>query len=307
MGRIAEALKRAQEERLRKREAAPGGLPAGAAREGAADAGARATDAATSPASRFGAIFDLPAMPRPFIVSAAPLPPESVDRRLVSFHEPSLVVSEKYRAIRTRLLTANPDGSSRIYAVASSLHGEGRSVSAGNLGFCFAELRHLRVAVVDCDLRRRGLSGLFSATDKPGLADVIRGDRPLSEVCLPVVRGNLHLIPSGDPAGESPSDLFGGSRLASIFQEIRERFHYALVDTPPMDAFADIGLVAPLCHSTLIVIRLNSTPEGVLRRCVRMLQANRISIAGSILVGECHNGLDRPESSDYYNPLAAEA
>jgi predicted acyltransferase len=70
-----------------------------------------------------------------------------------------------------------------------------------------------------------------------------------------------------------------------VFKEINDRFHYSLIDTPAVSSVADIGLIAPLCHSVLIVIRMNRTPEPLLRRSVKMLQANHVPITGCILAG----------------------
>ncbi|MBI4579398.1 MAG: hypothetical protein HY718_06820, partial [Planctomycetes bacterium] len=62
----------------------------------------------------------------------------------------------------------------------------------------------------------------------------------------------------------------------------------------------DIGLVAPLCHSVVIVIRMGRTPEHVLRRCVRMLQANHVAIAGAILAGYSEETMACVDPHDYY-------
>ena len=242
-----------------------------------------------------------PAMPEPFFISAPPITPSMIGPEVLMLHDPDSPIAERYRSARTRLVTANPGGSARVFAVTSSLPREGKTVTTANLGFSLAELRHLRVALIDCDFRQQGLSRLFGVQDKPGLAEVIRGEQRLSDVCLPVVRGNLFLVPTGHAQASCASDLLAGTAAAGVFREITERFHYGLIDTPPTNTVADIGLVAPLCHSIVIVIRMNRTPEHVLRRCVRMLQANHVSIAGSILVGYCESTMAYTDTHDYYD------
>jgi len=63
-------------------------------------------------------------------------------------------------------------------------------------------------------------------------------------------------------------------------------------------------MIAPLCHSVVIVIRMNHTPEHVVRRSVRILQANRIEIAGSLLVGYCEKIMSYTDTYDYYETRA---
>ncbi|MBP7937178.1 MAG: CpsD/CapB family tyrosine-protein kinase [Phycisphaerae bacterium] len=315
MGRIADALKRAQLERARHTmaggvvvEETPGSRFAGA------PAGADPRDslvAASFTSTPFSSLLTPPEPsatpmainppPRPaFTATLPPIPREDIHAEVLAFHDPASPITEKYRSVRTRLLTSNPGGSTRVYSITSAASGEGKTITAANLGFSLAELRHLRVAIVDLNFRNRGLSRLFQCDKQPGIADVLRGEKTLAEVCAPMPRPNLHFIGAGDCGTSGPSDLLSGGRVAEAFREIGERFHYTLVDTPPISAFADIGLIAPLCHYALIVIRMNKTPEPLLRRCVKLLQANHIAIAGSILTGYTEEAMSCGENQDYY-------
>ncbi len=298
MGRIAEALKRAQQERARRTAGAVALDPAPESVPGRRAAVCATDPDSTPPASLVG--LSAPTMPQPFVVSAAPILPISVAPEVVMLHDPASAVSERYRSARTRLLTGHADGGSRIFCVTSSQPREGKTVTTANLGFSLAELRHLRVAIIDCDFRRQGLSESFAAKDRPGLAEVIRGEKSLADICVPVVRENLYLVPAGNAKNMTPSELLTGDSAAKVFREINDRFHYGLIDTPPTNTVADIGLVAPLCHSVVIVIRMGKTPEHLLWRCVRMLQANHVAIAGSILVGYCEKTMAYTDTHDYY-------
>jgi receptor protein-tyrosine kinase len=300
MGRIAEALKRAEQERAWHLDSETPGAPG---------AGPAVNDQFSDPA--FLADPDLiaraPEPPRPLLTNVAPITPDSVQRAVVALHQPGCQASERFRAARTRLLTSNPDGSSRLHAITSSAPGEGKSVTAANLAFSMAELRHLRVALIDLDFRQRGLDRLFGAANQPGVAEVLRGEHTLSEVCVPLVRPNLHYVPAGILGDQTPSELLSSQRVGVLFREISERFHYGLIDTPPSDTVADVGLIAPLCHSAIFVIRMNSTPEPLVRRCVRMLQANGVLISGSILVGGCDDTTEAAGPHGYLQPTRGEA
>ncbi len=299
MGRIAEALKRAQQERAR-RSAGGASMPVEptVTLAGAVDPTAVVTSA--DPAGADLESIVSPAAQQPFLVSGPSIVPDQVRPEVIMLHDPGSTVSERYRSARTRLVTGNPGGGARIFAITSSMPREGKTVTTANLGFSLSELRHLRVAMIDCDFRQQGLSKLFGVQDRPGLAEIIRGEAKLADVCLPVVRENLFFVPAGDPRSNTPSELLTGASASAAFREINERFHYGLIDTPPTNTVADIGLVAPLCHQVVIVIRMSRTPEHVLRRCVRMLQANHVAIAGSLLVGYCEKIMAYTDTHDYY-------
>lgn len=308
MGRIAEALKRAQQERAKRLQMG------GAEQEGFDEGGVAVMDG--PPTENHGqSASDLeepirqtrdtssflvpPPSPRPFALTAEPIPPEAIGRDVIAYHEPASPFAEKYRSVRTRLLTSNPGGSTRIYAVTSTLRHEGKTVTTANLAFSLAELRHLRVAMIDLDFRQRGLTRLFGLDEEPGIAEVLRGDKKLSEICKPAGRSNLACIPIGQIGSDGPSDLLAGERVSAVFREIRERFHYTLIDTPPMNYYADIGLIGPLCHSVLVVVRMNHTPEPLLRRSVKMLQANQLAISGCVLAGYEDENTDYGDQSDF--------
>lgn len=297
MGRIAEALKRAQHERAE--------VVVGTGSHGFAESDARMRHGVRISSSGTTSITDAPMLiprrsPKPFPVNADPIPPESVDPQVLAFHDPGGQIAEKYRSARTRLLSANPGATARAYAITSALFGEGKTVTTANMGFSLAELRHLRVAMIDLDFRKCGLTRLFQTQDKPGIAEVLRSEKPLADACIPVVKDNLHLFPAGNVDSANPSDILASETMDNLFREINERFHYCLIDTPPIHAYADIGLIAPLCHSVLMVVRMNATPQPLLQRCVKMLEANHLTIAGCILTGYCEDAMSLNTSQDFF-------
>ena len=79
---------------------------------------------------------------------------ERPDHSLVVLHGQEPVLTEQYRTLRTRLLSQNTRAHSQMIAVTSSLPGEGKSVTTSNLGIVLAEVKHLHVLLVDADFRR---------------------------------------------------------------------------------------------------------------------------------------------------------
>lgn len=288
MGRIAEALKRAQEERGRRAQQNTSGTDGAMMVDGTSlpensepFSPEDLTDMLRPPSLRDPSrASDLPEL------SAAALTAERVPRSVVAFHEANSEIAEKYREVRTRLLTSNAEYRPRIFGVSSAWPREGKTVTTANLAFSLSELRHLQVIMVDFDLRNRGLSRTFQVEDQPGVAEILRGEKSLSEVCQSLVLRNLFLVPAGQVNESSMTELMTGGRAVALAKELRERFHYGLLDTPPIDPYADVGLIGALCNSVMLVIRMNSTPEPVLQKCVKTLQVNNITVAGGILVGD---------------------
>jgi len=274
MGRIAEALKRAELER--RQTLARLSDPAGAA----------ATVTATPAA---GGAFELsepstPAAPMEQGAQPAPLV-EGLSESLVPFYERSSLVTEQYRSLRTRLLSNNPNYEHRILAITSAVPKEGKSVTTLNLGCILAEIRHLKVLVVDGDFRRSSLAHMLSQPAGPGLAEVLDGESTYDEVLRTTPIPNMMFIPAGSTNNRSPAELLTAAAASPTFRRMQNDFHYTIVDTPPATTVTDMGIIGQLCTGVIVIVRLHRTHEAAAKRAVRLLQVNNIPIVGCLLVG----------------------
>ena len=289
MGRIAEALKKAQRERQQRR--------AGAVALAPDPTTTRQPDGPPPQPVEPVAGADPPQAPpqvsdQPPVV-IAPQPEHEVpqgvgnllDPALVAYHDKASPITEQYRSVRTRLLSQNPANQRRTLAITSSGIGEGKTVTTVNLAFVMAELRHLNVLVLDGDFRRHSLATMLNISPAPGLAEMIQGQVELQDVLKPTCLPNLHVIASGSTGQSNAAELLSSERAAELFKQFRQQYHYVLVDTPPTNTFTDAGIIGQLCDAVLMVVRMNRTPEPFAKRAIRILQANNIDIAGCILTG----------------------
>ena len=215
----------------------------------------------------------------------APAIVEGLAESLIPFYERSSLVTEQYRSLRTRLLSANPNYEHRIIAITSAVPKEGKSVTTLNLGCVLAEIRHLRVLVVDGDFRRSSLAYMLNQPTGPGLADVLAGVARLEDVIQTTPIPNLNFIPAGSTMGRSAAELLTTASAQAAFKRLRAEYHYTIVDTPPATTVTDVGIIGQMCHGVIVVVRLHRTHEAAAKRAVRLLQVNNIPIAGCLLVG----------------------
>jgi capsular exopolysaccharide synthesis family protein len=284
MSRIAEALKKAEHERRER----------GDRRSPCPVAGDASADASVGEQAPPG-----PAVPRAQPVRSVV---EGMSESLITHYDPSSLIAEQYRSLRTRLLSMNPQNDHRVLAVTSAVPKEGKSVTVLNLAFSLAELQHLRVLVLDCDFRRGSLARLFNRPEAPGLADLLRGDASLNDVVQPVASPNLFFVPAGRTNGHRAAELLASEAMASVTHAVQDQYHYALIDTPPATTVTDVGIIGQLCHCAIMVIRMNRTPDPVVRRAVRLLQVNNVPVAGCILVGRSERNSRYGYYYGYYSP-----
>lgn len=269
MGRIADALKRAEQER----------------RQGLAQQSGSATSTLAPPTVHSPSV----APSTSETPGSHPEEPvalvEGLSESLVPFFERSSLVTEQYRSLRTRLLSQNPNYQHRVIAITSAVPKEGKSVTTLNLGCILAEIRHLKVLVVDGDFRRSSLAHMLNQPAGPGLADVLAGRASYEEVLRPTPIPNLTLMPAGSTQGRSAAELLASSSSAPVFRRMQNDYHYTIVDTPPATTVTDVGIIGQMCTGVITVVRLHRTHAADAKRAVRLLQVNNIPIIGCLLVG----------------------
>src|SRR4051794_11458066 len=120
------------------------------------------------------------------LLGRLPEPPRQIvaTHRLATLAEPTGALTESFRVLGTRIELANVDVRRRILLVTSAMHGEGKSPVASNLAVTLARAGR-RVVLVDLDLRRPTVAGLFKVgSAAPGLTDVALGRTELKDSLL---------------------------------------------------------------------------------------------------------------------------
>lgn len=80
--------------------------------------------------------------------------------------------AESYRTMRTNLQFASMDRDLNVICVTSATEKEGKTNTVGNLGYTMAQTGQ-RVLMVDCDLRKPGLTQRFDKQGAPGLSELV--------------------------------------------------------------------------------------------------------------------------------------
>ena len=230
---------------------------------------------------------------------------ESVNPYLVLFHEPAGFRAEQLRGLRNRLVAMNPDGEPKTLVVTSAVRGEGKTVSALNLAMAFAELERQEVVVVDADLRRPSCERYLNLNQKPGLTDVLLGHESIDKVLRPAGYRDLVMVGAGTRV-ENPAEVFSSSRLDQLLQRLKERFHYVVIDTPPVLSSTDAGVLSAAADGTLLVVRLEHSLKKQSRDAWQVLSDTGGNVLGTFVTEV--RGQD-PDSDRRlaYDPMPEEA
>ncbi|MDQ6877297.1 MAG: polysaccharide biosynthesis tyrosine autokinase [Candidatus Dormibacteraeota bacterium] len=201
--------------------------------------------------------------------------------------------AEAYRALRTNVLFSAVDREVKCLLITSPRPGDGKSRTAANLALALAQSGH-RVVLVDTDFRRPSLHRVLGRIRNTGLTNLMIEEGTEDEHVLPVDGiPDLWLLPSG-PIPPNPSELLGSGRMRHILHQLRQRFDWVILDTPPVNSVTDASVLATMVDGALIVIESGKTtyPEAA--------QARRsVERVGGYIVGAVINKL-RPDSRSHY-------
>lgn len=216
---------------------------------------------------------------------------------LVAQHLPKSQMSEAFRALRTALLLSQPDHPPQVVLVTSALPREGKTTAAANLAVTLAQLGDSTL-LIDCDLRKPGIGRLLNMTDGKyaGFSSYLAGVSSLDLVTVPhPTIPNLAVIPTG-PLPPNPADLLSSHKLADAIVELRKKFKFIVIDSPPIMAATDAVILSVQTDGVLLVVRSGETPKEAFTRTRDLLVSVKCRMLGVVL-----NAVDSSAPDYYYS------
>ena len=204
------------------------------------------------------------------------------ERRHILSPDSNFFIREAYKTLRTNTMfaLAGQEGCKTV-VVTSSLQSEGKSITALNLAISFAEAEN-RVLLIDCDLRRPKLARLLRKSSRAGLSNLLLDPSLLVEAILSSGIERLDVILSGD-IPPNPSELLGSARMSALLAQLREKYDYILLDTPPVNMVTDAVVLAPKSDGVLFVVRAGRSERGPIAHAVEQLGYAQAKILGFVL------------------------
>ena len=167
--------------------------------------------------------------------------------------------AELFRTLRTNLRFMHPkDTKCPVILVTSSVSGEGKSYVATNLAISLALLGK-KVALVGLDIRKPMLATYMNLPTQGCLTSyVAEPSYTLEDVIVPTHIKNLDVLPAG-VVPPNPNELLQSERLDDLFEQLRNRYDYVIVDSAPVALIGDTYLLHRIADMTIFVTRANYT------------------------------------------------
>ena len=210
----------------------------------------------------------------------------------------SFAFSESVHRLRSRLEQEKAAEGTNIFLLTSVMEHEGKSTLAENLALSLAQ-KHGSVLLVDSDFRKKSRFCEKARGWKTQEYDY----RDFKLCCAHVKSTNLYVLYSPVML-KDPSRLLASGRFARLLGQLKDSFNYVIVDTPPLELFADAEMLADLDAVSLLVVRQDLVPAPVINDAIDTLRQRQAKFLGCVL-NDVHvllPSLLAPYGSDYgYN------
>jgi succinoglycan biosynthesis transport protein ExoP len=205
---------------------------------------------------------------------------------LAVFDRPKSALSESFRAIRSSLQflykKQQVDGAKTLM-ITSSVSGEGKTFCSINIATVFA-LSEKRTVIIGLDLRKPRLAEEFNLTNEVGVVNYLIKKKSLAEITNATNIPYLDVILSG-PVPPNPSELILGETMKEFMDELKKKYDYIILDTPPVGLVSDSLELAQYSDVTLYIVRQNYTKKDMITLLNNRVKRGELTNASIVLNG----------------------
>ncbi|MNS00023.1 Tyrosine-protein kinase ptk [compost metagenome] len=205
---------------------------------------------------------------------------------LAVFDKPKSALSESFRAIRSSLQFLYKKqlvSGAKTLMITSSISGEGKTFCSINIATVFA-LSEKKTVIVGLDLRKPKLFGEFNLTNDVGVVNYLIKQKSVDEIVNHTQIPFLDVILSG-PIPPNPSEMILSDGMKELIDELKQKYDYIILDTPPVGLVSDALELAQYCDVTLYIVRQNFTKKEMITLLNNRVKRDELNNTSIILNG----------------------
>ena len=176
------------------------------------------------------------------------------DEQVIAAKYPNSFFVEQLRVIRTKIEIILQRHEKITMMVSSTESGDGKTYVSLNLAGVFA-LRSKNVLLIDFDIRKPNLTNTMSGklSHNFGFVNYMIGDCTLDEAIETTSYGFDFLKAGAIPP--NPGEFVRSPKMLEMFEELKSRYDYIIIDTSPLGLVADAYAIFPSVDIKLMIVR----------------------------------------------------
>lgn len=196
---------------------------------------------------------------------------------------------ELFKLVRTNLQFVLTGSDQKVVIVTSSQPGEGKSFISINTAAALA-MTGKRVVLVGMDIRKPRLAEYLNLPRHAGVTAFLSDESvTVDDITMrsPLPVDGLDVISAG-VVPPNPSELLLTKRVDELFDILRKRYDYIIVDSAPLGMVSDTFSLGRVADATIFVTRINVTTKANMRLINQAAEDKRLPRIG-IVVNGTHN------------------
>lgn len=170
----------------------------------------------------------------------------------------------------------------KVVGVVSGVSGEGKSTVTFGLACMLGHSKHLKVLVIDADVRKPSLHSLFDVSNEVGLVDVLMQRSELDDAIVAV--GKLDFLPAGRLSAP-PFGIFSEGNVSGFIDSLREHYDLILVDTSPLNLTPETMLVAESFDHAIVSFMRDKSRAAYAAKMLDKLELLDSNVVGAVFSG----------------------
>ena len=139
-----------------------------------------------------------------------------------------------------------------------------------------------KILLIDADMRKGKIAKYLGIKHPIGLSELLQGKAEINDCLFNVDIENLAFISSGSVPNH-PAELLQSEAMKDLVAEMRKKFDFVIIDTPPIISVTDSGIVGNIVDGVLMVVQAGRTQRGIIKRAEELLYQSHCKVLGHVL------------------------
>ena len=190
---------------------------------------------------------------------------------LLVVNNPKSPIAESFRSIRTNVEFITQSKLPCTVLITGDTQSIGKTFNSINIASVYA-LYGKKTILLGFDLRKPRLYPEFGLSNNTGLSSFLGNKDSLDNIIQRSGKiPNLDIIPSG-PIPPNPAELIASAKCDELFAELKKRYDYIIIDTPPIALVTDSLLLMRHSDANLFIVRQGVTNKNAFGGLIKDLE-----------------------------------
>ncbi len=140
-----------------------------------------------------------------------------------------------------------------------------------------------KVLFLDADIRKSNIVSRYQVHQQvKGLSQFLSGQAEGWDPCYETNYPNMDIIFSG-LVTPNPSELLEDAAFGELIKNLRKKYDYILIDTPPIGSIIDAAIIAKQCDGAVLVVESESVGYRYAQRAKEQIERAGCKVLGAVL------------------------